>query len=55
MVVVANAATQESRYPPDSVSDDACDALISQCDCFTISTPEGKIACGLAVDGSDPG
>ena len=46
---LANAANQESRYPPTSDQDAYCKQLLPQCSCFTVSTPEGKKACGLSV------
>jgi hypothetical protein len=47
---LANAANQEGRYPPTAEQDDNCGELLQGCSCFTINTPEGKEACGLAVD-----
>lgn len=42
------ASSRESNSPPTAADDAACAKLLPGCDCHTIDTAEGKIACGLA-------
>ena len=42
------ASTRESSSPPTAADDARCEALLPGCDCHTIDTAEGKVACGLA-------
>ena len=46
------ASNQENNYTPTNLEEAQCNALLGQCDCRTIDTPEGKVKCGLARDPS---
>jgi hypothetical protein len=41
-------AQEDSRISPTAEDEARCRELLPICDCHTISTPEGKRACGLA-------
>lgn len=41
-------AQEDSRIAPTAEDEARCKDLLPICDCHTISTPEGKRACGLA-------
>jgi hypothetical protein len=43
-----NAADQDGRVAPTAEQEEVCGELLERCECSTISTPEGKQACGLA-------
>jgi hypothetical protein len=43
------AANQEGQYPPSEAQNEVCRTLLPGCSCYTVNTPEGKQACGLAV------
>jgi hypothetical protein len=47
---VSRAGNAEGVNPPSAADEAYCKALLApgQCDCRLISTPEGKIRCGLA-------
>lgn len=42
------AANEDSRIGPTAADQATCKRLIPTCDCHTIGTPQGKVACGLA-------
>lgn len=42
------AALKESSANISSADDERCRVLFDNCDCHLISTPEGKVRCGLA-------
>jgi hypothetical protein len=44
----SEATAESSRVQPTSADQQRCKALIDQCDCNQLATPEGKVACGLA-------
>ncbi len=41
-------ANRESNNPPTEEDEARCEALIDECDCNLIDTPEGKRHCGFA-------
>ena len=41
-------ANEESRVGANATQEATCANLLNTCDCHTIDTPEGKVACGLA-------
>jgi len=41
-------SSQESRFGASSADNALCGQLLNQCDCHTVGTPQGKVACGLA-------
>lgn len=41
-------ANRENQNPPTPVDEERCEALIDQCDCRLIDTPQGKVRCGIA-------
>jgi hypothetical protein len=43
------AANQEGQYPPNEQQNEVCRDLLPGCDCHTVNTPQGMVACGLAV------
>ncbi|MCA2981500.1 MAG: hypothetical protein INH41_02100 [Myxococcaceae bacterium] len=49
------AATAESLANPTAAQNEACAALVPECDCRLVETPEGKKKCGFArlPDGCD--
>jgi len=49
------ASQDESSYPPDAEQDQTCGALLEQCDCRLIDTPEGRVRCGLSRPPLDGG
>ena len=49
-----NVANEDGRIQPDAPSQATCQALYANCDCHLISTPQGKVACGLARDAGQP-
>lgn len=40
--------TREGNATVEATDDQKCADLLEQCDCHTVETAEGKIACGLA-------
>jgi hypothetical protein len=42
------ASQEDGRVAPTAADDALCSKLLPACDCHTISTAEGKRACGLA-------
>jgi hypothetical protein len=42
------ASQEDGRVAPTAANDALCSRLLPACDCHTISTAEGKRACGLA-------
>lgn len=54
------AATADSTANPTTAQNEACAALVEQCDCRLTETPEGKKKCGFArlpapCDADNPG
>ena len=47
-VCLASVASREANNPPTPEDEDACEALVDECDCNLIDTPEGKRNCGIA-------
>ncbi|WP_224364787.1 hypothetical protein [Hyalangium versicolor] len=45
---VQRAANDESYVEPTSEDEAVCEQKLDTCDCGTIDTDEGKVACGLA-------
>lgn len=45
---LAGVANRETLNPPTPEDEDRCAALIDQCDCRLIDTPQGKMRCGIA-------
>jgi len=43
-----NVANEDGRIGPTSQDNAVCAQLLYQCDCHTVNTVEGKVACGLA-------
>ena len=55
---LTNAATEQGRVGTTPADETVCAQLYDGCDCHTINTPAGKVACGLArpaPDGGIPG
>lgn len=48
-------ATIESQFPPTAEDEATCEALLDQCDCRLIDTPQGKERCGFARLAPDGG
>ncbi len=45
---VRRASNEEARLQPTSEQEDSCASLLETCDCHTVDTTAGKVACGLA-------
>ncbi|XXF79128.1 hypothetical protein P2318_05085 [Myxococcaceae bacterium GXIMD 01537] len=45
---IQRAANEQSRFEPTAEEESVCEQRLEQCDCHTIDTAEGKVACGLA-------
>lgn len=41
-------ANEQARFEPTPDEEAVCEARLEQCDCHTIDTEAGKLACGLA-------
>lgn len=41
-------ANEQARFEPTAEEEGECEARLEACDCHTIDTEQGKIACGLA-------
>ncbi len=41
-------ANRESQNPPNAADEARCGAIIDECDCRLIDTPQGKQRCGIA-------
>ena len=54
-ICIQNAATEQGRVGTTPEDDAVCATLIDGCDCHTINTPEGKVACGIARPPPDGG
>ena len=50
------ARTQEAIFPLTNQNDQACQKALDThaCDCTLITTPEGRVGCGLAYDAGVP-
>jgi hypothetical protein len=46
----SSASNEQSLVTITTDDEERCSALIDQCDCHSLDTPEGKLACGLARD-----
>lgn len=42
------ASSSESVNPPSADDEATCQALLADCDCRLVDTPQGKVRCGLA-------
>lgn len=49
------AATEQGRIGTTASDEALCASLYAGCDCHTVNTPEGKVACGLARPPPDGG
>ena len=45
---LTSAANKETGVTLTAADEDACEALLPKCDCTLLTTPEGKVNCGLA-------
>jgi hypothetical protein len=52
---IQNASTEQGRVGTTDADEAVCASLYNGCDCHTINTPAGKVACGLARPGPDGG
>jgi hypothetical protein len=47
-VCMQSASLKETYSPPSDADNATCRALYDGCDCHLISTPRGKVQCGMA-------
>ena len=52
---LTTAATEQGRVGTTDADEAVCASLYDGCDCHTINTPQGKVACGLARPPPDGG
>jgi len=49
------AATEQGRVGTTPADEQVCAGLYDGCDCHTVNTPQGKVACGIARPPPDGG
>jgi hypothetical protein len=52
---IQTAATEQGRVGTTPQDEQVCAALYDGCDCHTVNTPQGKVACGIARPPPDGG
>ncbi len=52
---IQRAASNDTLAQPTEADNAACQALLDQCDCRLVDTPEGKRKCGYARPPCEPG
>ena len=52
---IQNASTEQGRVGTTPEQEAVCASLYDGCDCHTVNTPEGKVACGIARPPPDGG